>query len=281
MDQVLTAILLMTGLALASGAVLALGYRYFRVEEDRRLRALEDLLGGSNCGACGEPGCRPFAEALLEGRSRPSQCTVAAPEAIAEIAALLGVEPGTSARRVARLHCAGGRSAVPMLARYTGVPTCVAAYQAQRGGRACAYGCLGFGDCQVACGFDAIEMNSERLPVVLASACTACGDCVDACPAGLFGLQRVDQPITIQCRSPLEGERARASCAVACDACGRCALDAPPGVIEMRGGLPHVVQPERATEQCTYRCPTGAIAWVHESQFAYDVPLSALRRHYG
>jgi Na+-translocating ferredoxin:NAD+ oxidoreductase RNF subunit RnfB len=281
MNELTTAGALMAGLTFAFGCILALAHRFFRVEEDPRLAEVEALLGGTNCGACGKPGCKPFAEALLTGECKPSQCTVAPPAAIARIAGLLGVDAGETEKRVARLHCAGGSSAVRQLARYDGVPTCAAAHQSQRGGRACAYGCLGYGDCDVACEFDAIRMNAERLPVVDPGRCTACGDCVDACPAGLFSLAPVSWRVTVQCSSPLTGEPARSTCSVACDGCGRCALDAPPGVIEMEGGLPRLRRPEAAPERSTYRCPTGAIVWLDGAQFAYDVPLGALTRQHG
>ena len=67
--------------------------------------------------------------------------------------------------------------------------TCAAATLVAGGGKGCFWGCLGLGDCQVACTFDAIEMNAHRLPVVDESRCTACGDCVTACPKDLFSLE--------------------------------------------------------------------------------------------
>jgi Na+-translocating ferredoxin:NAD+ oxidoreductase RNF subunit RnfB len=278
MDQLITAAALMAGLTLVLGSALALAHRFFRVEEDPRLAEIEALLGGTNCGACGKPGCRPFAEALIAGDCVPGQCTVSPPASIARIAELLGVAAGEVEKRVARLHCAGGRSAVRQLARYEGVATCAAAFKAQRGGRACGYGCLGEGDCEAACEFDAIAMSQERLPVVDPDACTACGDCVDACPADLFSLAPVSWHVIVQCSSPLTGELARSTCSVACDACGRCALDAPPGVIEMEAGLPRLRRPAAAPPRSVQRCPTGAIAWVDGPQFDYDVPLAALTR---
>jgi ferredoxin len=57
---------------------------------------------------------------------------------------------------------------------------------------------------------------------------------------------------------------------VACDACGRCALDAPKGTVEMVNGLPvvHFDQEVQPTPNATWRCPTGAIQWLEEKQFA-------------
>ena len=281
LDELLKAAALMTALTFVFGVLLAFANLHFRVEEDPRLARVSELLGGSNCGACGKPGCGPFARALLSGEVDPAQCTVSPKAAIAEIAALLGVEQGAVDKRVARLHCAGGRSAVRVLARYEGSPTCAAAALSQHGGRSCSYGCLGLGDCERACGFGAIRMNEEGLPEVDPERCTACGDCVSACPARLFSLEPLNHRVLLQCSSPLVGDAARASCAVACDGCGRCVQDAPAGLMEMRAGLPHQHQPARTPERSTYRCPSGALQWVEAEQLSYDVPVSALRRHYG
>jgi Na+-translocating ferredoxin:NAD+ oxidoreductase RNF subunit RnfB len=281
MQELQIAAAVLTGLCLALGAVLALASKYLRVDEDPRIDRVTELLPGSNCGACGSPGCRAFAERLVAGTASPSECTVASTEEAAKIAALLGVDVGVRDPRVARLHCAGGRSSVRQLAEYAGPPSCASAALTDLGGRACAYGCLGFGDCAEACDFDAIEMNDEGLPVVAVDACTACGDCVDACPLGLFSIEPLAHPLVVQCASPLEGDEARESCAVACDACGRCAMDAPAGAIEMHGGLPVIIDADATTPKCTYRCPTGAIVWLPRGQFDYDVPLGALTRRHG
>ena len=71
MGEVATAIAIMTGLGLLFASVLALAYRFLRVEEDPRLEVVEDLLPGNNCGACGQPGCAAFAEGLLAEKLTP------------------------------------------------------------------------------------------------------------------------------------------------------------------------------------------------------------------
>jgi Na+-translocating ferredoxin:NAD+ oxidoreductase RNF subunit RnfB len=281
MNDALTAIALLGGLTLAFGVVLSFAHRRLRVEVDPRLLAIEPLLGGSNCGACGRPGCAAFAAALLSGECSPSQCSVAPASTHEQIAALLGVDAGSSARRVARLRCAGGRSKVPQLASYQGSRSCAAAYRAQRGGRACAYGCLGHGDCAHVCRFEAIQMSDDALPIVDPARCTACGDCVTACPAQLFTLEPSESPLILRCNSPLVGEAARASCRVACDGCGRCAADAEAGAICMEQGLPRILDRERAGARCTQRCPSGAIVWVGSGASEPLVPARALWRNHG
>ena len=106
--------------------------------------------------------------------------------------------------------------------------------------------------------------------------CTACGDCVAACPRGLFTILPLEARLIVQCKSLLEGEAARAQCAVACNACGCCAADSPPGLVQMsKGGrLPEVDYGliELQTPNVVRRCPTGAIAWVEGAQFAAAPP---------
>jgi len=274
MNEFLTAAAIMVGLSGVFGVVIAVANRYLRVEEDPRIELVEGMLPGTNCGACGQPGCHAFAEALVAGASSPGRCTVSTPTAVEGIARFLGVDAGFQEKHVARLHCAGGRSSVRRLADYQGLSSCRAAYLVNGGGRACSWGCLGLGDCERACTFNAIRMSSEDLPVVDVDRCTACGDCVEVCPLDLFTLEPVSHKLIVQCNSPLTGELARGICRVACDACGRCALDAGPGVVEMSGGLPVIQDPARTTEACTYRCPTGAIQWVEGEQFAPRKPAT-------
>lgn len=279
MDAILVAGAIMTGVALFFGVVLAVANRKLKVEEDPRIDQVEEKLPGSNCGACGMPGCRAFAESLVSGASSPGACTVNSPEGVEDIASFLGVAAGFAEKRVARLACAGGSSSVRKLAEYEGVSSCRAAHVVAAGGRACAWGCLGLGDCAKACTFNVIDMNADDLPVVRVDGCTACGDCVDVCPLNLFSIQPLASKVIVQCSSPLKGAAATAGCSVACDACGRCALDAPEGVIVMEGGLPVVKRPALAPQKATFRCPTGAIAWVDGEQFSSGANEEPRRRY--
>ena len=268
-ETVLIAASLMTGLAIFFAIILATAYRYLKVEEDPRIDMVEEMLPGANCGACGDPGCRAFAENVVGGSQLPGKCTVSSQEGIENIASLLGIEAGGVDKRVARLHCAGGNAFLSKdLAEYDGIVSCQAAIIVNNGGQNCSYGCLGLADCERACTFDAIHMNSSGLPVVNVDLCTSCGDCVVACPQNLFIIEPISQELIVQCNSPLSGDLAKSICTVACDSCGRCVSDAPPGVLEIQNGLPVILEPEDTTVFSTFRCPTGAIQWVEGEQFA-------------
>lgn len=269
LTQIASAPAIMTGLGVFFGVILAVAYKFLRVEEDPRIEETEEMLPGSNCGACGEPGCHAFAEKLVDGSVQPSLCTVGGADMIDAVADYLGVDPGEQEKQVARLRCAGGKAQAYQIAEYDGFEGCRAASQVSGGGKGCSWGCLGLADCEIACTFDAIAMNSNGLPKVDVEKCTACGDCVAACPRDLFEIKPLNQKLYLQCNTPLAGEAAMAVCSVACDACGRCAADAAPGLVEMKNNLPVVDYSAGgpAKPDATFRCPTGAILWLEGNQF--------------
>ncbi len=282
MNSILVAGLIMGGLGLFFGVVLAVAYRYLQVDEDPRIEKVEMLLPGSNCGACGEPGCRGLAEKIVGGVAKPSKCTVSNAERIDSIADFLGVDAGDAEKRVARLHCAGGLGHALRVASYEGYENCRGAHIVGGGGLECSWGCLGYGDCERSCTFDAIHMNAEMLPVVDTAKCTACGDCVDDCPRDLFEILPLSHHLIVQCSAPLAAEEARRVCKVVCDACGRCAQDAATGLVHMANNLPVVDYSAGgpANVKATLRCPTGAIQWVVGDQFSTVEEVGVTGRHH-
>ena len=179
-------------------------------------------------------------------------------------------------KNVARLLCAGGFDVAGYQAEYRGLPTCAAAAAVAGGGKGCAWGCLGLADCARACDFDAIHMSETGLPVVDVDKCTACGDCVTACPKSLFELRPLDAKLLVQCRNLISGDDALAQCRVACTACGKCVQDAAEGLISVSSGVAVINYDEivRAEPRAVERCPTGAIVWLSGAQFA-RVPVMA------
>ena len=278
-STILTSVAVLGGVGLTFGTLIALASRKLWVWEDPRIDQLTDILPGANCGACGYAGCRAFAEAAIGGIVAPAGCTVLSEGEREDMAGFLGVDAGEAVKRVARLLCAGGSDVAPNKAEYEGIESCAAAVAVSGGGKACAWGCVGLADCVVSCTFDAIRMNDVELPVVDPDKCTACNDCVEACPLDLFVLMPIDHKLIVQCKNLLEGDAATDVCEVACNTCGRCAQDAP-GLIEMRNGLA-VIDYERIELQSPIaiaRCPTGAIQWVDGAQFTVALePAGSLR----
>lgn len=268
--MILTSILILGGVGLAFAILIAAANKRLKVWEDPRIDVVASMLPNANCGACGLPGCRAFAEQAVAGAIAPAKCTVSSEEGVLAIANYLGVDRGEATKRVARLRCAGGHDVAVQRAEYRGLQTCAAAAAVAGGGKGCTWGCLGLGDCEVSCDFDAISMNAAGIPVVDPVKCTACGDCVEACPKDLFVLLPVSQHLLVQCRNLLAGDEVLEQCKVACTACGRCVQDATPGLISVASGVAELNYDLIALEsvRATERCPTNAIVWLEGAQFA-------------
>jgi len=264
----------MAALGVGLAVMLAVADKKLYVFEDPRIGQVEDLLPKSNCGACGQAGCRNFAEKVVEGAVVPAQCTVSSPEQKEVIASLLGVDAGAVEKKVARLGCAGGRHVAYLRARYAGHSSCRAAAVVSGGGKECAWGCLGLADCMNVCAFGAISMDAHGLPKVDPEKCTACNDCVEVCPKGLFSLEPVSRKLWVACKNQADGDTAEAACELACTACGRCVADAAPGLMKLSNNLA-VIDYEhnaKAARRAIDRCPTGAIVW-------FETPDRAVRGH--
>ncbi len=268
-NPILDSVLVLGGVGLFFGFLIAMANKRFWVWEDPRIDAVEELLPSTNCGACGVPGCRAFAEVVVSGEQAPSDCTVMGSDDIDDLAAYLGVDAGEANKRVARLLCGGGKNEAHFKADYSGFETCKAAAAVAGGGKGCTWGCLGLADCEVVCLLDAIYMNENDLPVVIPELCTACNDCVVTCPKDLFVLMPMKQKLIVQCTNLLFGDAAEDLCSVACNACIRCVADSEPGVIEIIDNLA-VINYEKNSltdPQAISRCPTGAIVWLEGQQF--------------
>ncbi|MCU7797718.1 MAG: RnfABCDGE type electron transport complex subunit B [Candidatus Thiodiazotropha sp. (ex Myrtea spinifera)] len=266
--NVSSAILFMGVLGLLLSSLLAFANKKLWVFEDPRIDEVESLLPATNCGACGSAGCRPFAEALIEGKVAPALCTVSSADNITEIADYLGVDSGDVVKRVARLACAGGSHVARMRAHYDGLASCRAAAVVSGGPKGCTWGCLGLAYCAEVCEFDAITMDKHGLPVVESAKCTACEDCVEVCPKGLFSIQPVDHRLWVACKNLEHGDTAENDCEVACTACERCVKDSPEGLITIDDNLAIIDYSKNglASRVATERCPTGAIVWLDDDR---------------
>lgn len=273
---ILQAILILGGTSLVFAIFISAANKKLKVWEDPRIDVVAAMLPSANCGACGLPGCRAFAEKAVVGEIQPAKCTVSNAERIQEIAHFLGVDAGEAVKRVARLMCAGGTNVAVQRAEYRGLSTCEAAAAVAGGGKGCAWGCLGLADCERACTFGAITMNEFGLPVVDVEKCTACNDCVVACPKDLFVLRDLDHSLLVQCKNLVQGDVVLEQCTVACTTCGKCVLDAAPGLISVASGVAVIDYDKiaEAEESATERCPTNAIVWLRGAQFG-DQALSS------
>jgi len=278
--MILAAVAILGGVGLVFAMFIALADRKLKVWEDPRIDVVASLLPNANCGACGVPGCRAFAEKLVAGEMKPAGCNVANADQRDAIAAYLGVDAGSAVKTVARMLCAGGTHVATQQAEYRGYATCVAAAAVAGGGKGCAWGCLGLADCVRSCTFGAMAMNTDGIPVIDVEKCTACGDCVEACPKDLLTIMPVDRHLLVQCRNLISGDDALADCKVACTACGKCVMDAAPGLISVASGVAVIdyALNDVADVHAIDRCPTGAIVWLTGAQFARPTPSNGLQQ---
>ena len=138
------------------GVLLGIASEKFKVEVDEREILVREELPGNNCGGCGYPGCDGLAKAIAEGKAAVDACPVGGAPVGAKIAAIMGVEAGTSEKKVAFVKCKGTCDKTRVQYNYYGIRDCKkASVVPGAGDKACSYGCMGFGSCVAACQFDA------------------------------------------------------------------------------------------------------------------------------
>ncbi|MBW1695332.1 MAG: FAD-dependent oxidoreductase [Deltaproteobacteria bacterium] len=194
----LTAIVLMGGMGILIGTLLAMASKIFYVYVDPKVEAVEMALPGANCGGCGLPGCSANAEAIVAGKASPSSCVAGGAEIAEAIAAIMGVSVEAREPDIARPGCyfgLQGRQHADLHYLYDGVKDCRAVAALGGGMKVCRIGCLGLGTCAASCPFDAISMSPAGLPVVDEVKCTGCGTCERVCPKHIIKLSSVTRRI--------------------------------------------------------------------------------------
>lgn len=245
---ILIPIAVLGGLGLIFAVGLAYASKKFAVFVDPRIEKVENALAGINCGVCGYPGCKGYAEAIVNQGEPIDKCAPGGNDTLKKIADIMGLEVADKVPMVAVVRCQGGRGQTKLLYKYDGVPDCRAAQLVCAGSRSCNFGCLGHGSCAKACPFGAIRMNANGLPMIDEDRCTACGVCVRTCPRGILALIPRTQEIFLGCVNPESGPLVRRICEVGCIGCGLCTKRNPAGTegIRMEGGLP-VIDYEKLT----------------------------------
>jgi electron transport complex protein RnfB len=235
-------IVILGGLGLVFAVGLAYASKKFAVVVDPRVEEIEDALAGINCGVCGYPGCKGYAEAIVNEGEPINKCAPGANDTLQKVASIMGLEVADLIPIVAVVRCQGGREQTRSLFIYDGASDCRAAQLVCAGCKSCNFGCLGHGSCARACPFDAIKMNANGLPMIDEEKCTACGVCVKTCPRGIITLIPTSQELFLGCVSPDSGPLVRRICEVGCIACGLCVKKNPAGSegIVMQGSLPSI-----------------------------------------
>lgn len=265
MNLILFSLLTLGIVGAGSAIILYFVAKKFYVYEDIRIDEVEAALPAANCGGCGFPGCRAFADACVKAETMDGlNCPVGGADTMSLVANILGREAVISAPTVAVVRCGGTCEHRPRTSEYDGVKHCFIAHNLYSGESGCSYGCLGLGDCEVSCEFDAIKVNPiTRLPEVDEDKCTSCGACVRACPKTLIELRKKgpkSRRIYVSCRNEERGPIAKKNCEVACIACGKCEKVCPHDAITISNNLAFIHDDKcKLCRKCVEVCPTNAI----------------------
>ncbi len=163
----LAALLALVGLGAPFGALLGFAAVRFRTEGNPVADQINDILPQTQCGQCGFPGCRPYAEAIAAGEAI-NKCPPGGEATIHELAELLDVEP------------------IPLDAEHGEEKVRTVAWIREAE-------CIGCTKCIQACPVDAILGAAKQMHTVIASECTGCDLCVEPCPVDCIDMIPVQQ----------------------------------------------------------------------------------------
>jgi len=159
----LLGVIILAGLALVLAAALVVAARLLPGDDDDVVERVERLLPRIQCAQCGYPGCRPYAEAIVNDAAPINRCPPGGERTIRELAELLGREPQ-------RLDESLGHASMERVARIDEAL------------------CIGCNLCARACPVDAIAGIPHMMHTVLARHCTGCELCLPPCPVDCIAL---------------------------------------------------------------------------------------------
>lgn len=165
------ALIVLASLAAVFGAILGIASIAFKTEGNPIVDQINEILPQTQCGQCGYPGCKPYAEALAEGDAI-NKCPPGGEDGVQKLADLLGVEP------------------LP-LDEEAGEVNDVKTFAYIREDE-----CIGCTKCIQACPVDAILGAAKQMHTVITSECTGCDLCVEPCPVDCIDM--IPEPVTAQ-----------------------------------------------------------------------------------
>ncbi|WNC70135.1 electron transport complex subunit RsxB [Thalassotalea nanhaiensis] len=166
MDLIL-AIVVFGLIATAFGALLGYASVRFKVEGDPLVEQLDALLPQTQCGQCGYPGCKPYAQAVADGEAI-NKCAPGGDDTIKKIADLMGVE----VQPLDETHVNDNTPKVAFIIEED---------------------CIGCTKCIQACPVDAIMGAAKQMHTVIIDECTGCDLCVEPCPVDCIEMIPVEQ----------------------------------------------------------------------------------------
>ncbi len=166
----ITALWVMVAISVLLGVVLGYSAIRFKVEGNPLVEKIDAVLPQTQCGQCGYPGCKPYAEAIASGEADINKCPPGGDEGIHKLADLLGVE-----------YKPFGGDTHPK-------PKAVAFIDENI--------CIGCTLCIQACPVDAIAGAAKQMHTIIAAECTGCELCVAPCPVDCISMLPIGEDIT-------------------------------------------------------------------------------------
>lgn len=159
----------MAAIGLVLGGILGWAAIKYRVEDDPLVEKIDAILPQTQCGQCGFPGCKPYAEAISKGEADINLCPPGGAEGVKQLAELLGVEPK------------------PMGEGLEVKPRSIAVIDENT--------CIGCTLCIQACPVDAIVGAAKQMHVIVAAQCTGCELCLPPCPVDCISMQIIKEDL--------------------------------------------------------------------------------------
>ena len=147
----------LVGLGAVFGALLGFAAVRFRTEGNPIVDQINEILPQTQCGQCGFPGCRPYAEAIANNDEAINKCPPGGEAGIQALADLLDQEP------------------IPLDEEHGEEKVKAVAFIREAE-------CIGCTKCIQACPVDAILGSAKHMHTVIVSECTGCDLCVEPCP---------------------------------------------------------------------------------------------------
>jgi len=153
--------------AIVLGAALGYASIKFKVEGDPLVEKIDAILPQTQCGQCGYPGCKPYAEAISSGEAEINLCPPGGMDGVRKLADLLG------------------REVKPLVAEEK--PKQVAIIDEQT--------CIGCTLCIQACPVDAIVGAAKQMHTIIGPLCTGCELCIPPCPVECIRMEPLSESL--------------------------------------------------------------------------------------